>query len=142
MPIMLGQKTVECRSWRPSYRGPILVCSTKQDVDGCVGGHALCVVDLVSVEPYRAEHDNLSLLDFEDVPDGSFAWVLDNVRMVRPFSVSGKQRLFDVPDELVEVVGAPSKELVCKYVFPLVYRPRGSEADDIWGEVFESLGWA
>ena len=141
MPIMLGQKTVECRSWPTSHSGPLLVCSSARKADGCVCGHAICVVNLVRVEPYGPEHDQFSMLDFGCVPERSFAWVLDGVKMVRPFPVRGSQRLFDVPDGLVEVLGEPSRRLVERHILPIVHRSRNSEADEIWSEVFDSLGW-
>ena len=54
--IIDGGKTVECRTWKTSYRGPLLICSSKGDIDfpeenGLIapGGMALGVVELVDI---------------------------------------------------------------------------------------------
>lgn len=141
MPVMLGQKTVECRSWSTPYRGPLLVCSSSRPLDGCVHGHALCVVDLVAVEPFDDRHIDAAMLWDFDVPEGQYAWVFENVRMVEPFPVKGRQRLFDVPDGSVTVLGEPSRELVERYVLPIAYRQKGGDFEGIWADVFEDLGW-
>lgn len=139
LPIMLGQKSVECRSWKTSYRGPLLVCASSKPIDGCVHGHALCVVDLVGVMPFGFEHMGLALLD--DVPENHYAWLLDNVRMVRPFPVRGRQRLFDVPDDCIEVLGPPSRELVEKFYLPLAHHVDDEDVRAIWLDLFYELGW-
>lgn len=142
MPVALGIKTVECRTWGTGYRGDLLVCSSSRKVDGLVSGHALCVVELVAVEPFGDRHRNGALVGaLDDLADGTLAWCLGNVRMVRPFPVKGKLHLFDVSDDSVEVVGKPSRSLVEKYYLPLVHRCRGSEADLMWMETFGILGW-
>lgn len=137
MPVSLGIKTVECRTWGTEYRGPLVICSSNKPLDGTIHGHALCVVDLVSVVPFREEHCDYALID--EFKDGSFAWVLENVRLIKPFPVKGRQRIFDVPDESIEIVGPPCRSTVEEYFLPLVYRAANSEADDIWSEVFEYL---
>lgn len=54
--VVAGHKTVECRTWKTSYRGPLLICSSKGDFeinDGLIapGGMGLGVVELVDVLP-------------------------------------------------------------------------------------------
>lgn len=57
--VAAGTKTVECRTWKTHYRGPLLICSSKGDVeidDGgenliLPGGMALAAVELVDVRP-------------------------------------------------------------------------------------------
>lgn len=138
-PIMVGEKCVECRSWSTSYRGPLLICASNKPLGGYVHGHALCVVDLVGVMPFGMEHLGLALLD--DVPDNHYAWLLDNVRMVKPFPVKGRQMLFDVPDDSIEVLGPPTRELVESHYMPLVHRGRGVDVDGLWSDIFYELGW-
>lgn len=142
MPVALGMKTVECRTWGTDYRGDVLVCASNRPLDGCIHGHALCVATLERVEPFEPRHCEPALMEDDDVPDNCFAWVLSNARMVEPFKVKGKLRLFDVPDELVHVLGRATPQLVEKYYIPLVHRAkRNSYADDIWRGVYEDLGW-
>lgn len=142
MPVALGIKTVECRTWGTKHRGDVLVCSSSRKVDGLVSGHALCVVELVSVEPFKDRHRKGAMVGaFDDVADGTLAWCLRNVRMVRPFPVKGRLHLFDVSDDLIEVVGTPSRSLVEEFYMPLVHRCRRSNADLKWLETFGILGW-
>lgn len=85
MEIAEGKKTEEYRSWNTNYRGPLLICSTKaHGVPGSIPAHAICVVDLVDIRE-----------------DGykDYAWLLDNVRKIKPISVKGKLSLFEVDVE-------------------------------------------
>lgn len=141
MPIALGLKTVECRNWSTEHRGELLICSSSRKVDGCVGGHALCVVNLDDIVPIGFEHLVPALLEDDEIESFSLAWLLSGARLVEPFPVRGRQRIFDVPDELVHVIGEPSAELFERYFMPLVYRAKDSEADDIWRWACSEKGW-
>lgn len=142
IPIVVGMKTVECRTWKTSYRGDLLICSSSKPTDGCVHGHALCVASLDSIEPFKKKHLYDAVMDDLDMPDEAYAWVLSNIRMVEPFPVKGKLNLYDVPDENIQIVGEPSPELVERYIIPLVYRARNSEADEMWQWVYSEMGWS
>lgn len=143
MMVALGMKTVECRTWSTSHRGDLLVCSSSRRSDGFVSGHALCVVDLLSVEAFG--HRHMVAAGFgphDDVPDSAMAWLLGDVRLVRPFPVKGRLHLFDVPDDSIEVVGPPSRMLVEELFFPVMHRSkRNSQAELMWLETFDGLGW-
>lgn len=86
MAILTGKKTKEYRSWTTHYRGPLLICSTAIKTLGCISGHAVCIVDLVEVE---------------QLANDSYAWVLKNVRCIKPFPVKGQRRLYHIPDERI-----------------------------------------
>ena len=103
-----GSKTEEYRSWKTNYRGDLLICAaarksgyiwlTKDQLppgydDGeyyvnwsglCVTGHAMCIVNLVDCR----------LLD-----DDSYAWILSDLRLIKPIPIKGKQNLFNVDIE-------------------------------------------
>ena len=140
MPVALGLKTVECRTWNTGYVGDLLICASSRPTDGCVHGHALAVARLDGTEPFEPRHLYGAYME-EMPPDGSLAWLLSGVRMVEPFAVKGKLHLFDVDDSLIKVIGEPTRELVERHYLPLVHRTRDSEADAIWADVFEELGW-
>lgn len=85
MEIAHGTKKEEYRSWTTKYRGPLLICSTQaHGVPGSIPGHAICVVDLV---------------DIKKLGNKEYAWILDNVRLMRPVPVKGKLSLFEVDIE-------------------------------------------
>ena len=141
MMVALGVKTVECRSWRTGHRGDLLVCSSSRRVPGCVCGHALCVVSLDSVTPFLPGDVHDAFMDGLDVPEGSYAWHLSNPRVVRPFRVRGRQRLFEVPDDGIQVVGAPSIGSVSSFL-PLIHKPGSDGSCEFWDLMASELGWS
>lgn len=90
--IASGEKTIETRTWRTSYRGPLLIVSSKMP-DIAPAGQALAIADLVDCR-------NMSVLDEAAARcrkyEGAVAWVLENVRAITPFSVHGQPGLFEV----------------------------------------------
>jgi hypothetical protein len=80
--ILAGKKTREYRKWATSYRGPLVIHSTKPD------GFLLCLVDLVDCMPRR---------------NGGFAWVLVNVRPLKRVKAKGQLGLWNVKDSLVQL---------------------------------------
>jgi hypothetical protein len=89
-----GQKTLEIRSRRTHYRGPLLICvSSRPRLPGLPHGVALCLVDLVDCRPMAPGDDRDSGVA---VDTGLFGWVLANPRPVEPFPVSGQLGLFTV----------------------------------------------
>lgn len=90
--IASGQKTIETRTWKTVYRGPLLIVSAKTP-DIAPAGQALAIAELVDCRP-------MSVLDESAARcsnyEGAFAWVLKNIRSIPPFPVSGQPALFDV----------------------------------------------
>ena len=84
--ILVEKKKREYRSWAPSHRGDLLICSTQQKIQGTIPGHALAVCTLESVEKLSS---------------GGYAWNLTNLRTIKPFPVKGRQHLFNVDDDLI-----------------------------------------
>ncbi len=78
--IRSGEKTIEFRTWKTSYRGPLLICCSKNPRSE-FSGNALCVVDLVDIH-----HDGKR-----------YNWIIKNPQAIKPFPVQGKLNLFDVP---------------------------------------------
>lgn len=121
--IASGKKTIETRTWKTDYRGPLLICASKSIHKGylvfeCEGivtgmptkifqpfleerkeplsrtGLALCTVTLLDCRP-MTEDDQLAAW-CETYPD-AWSWVLGDARpLAEPFPVSGKLNLFNV----------------------------------------------
>ena len=82
--VATGVKTVECRTWKTKYRGPLLICSSKGDIaidddgDSLVlpGGMALAVVELLDIRPMTKADLEPAYLPEEWHADAlkSFAW--------------------------------------------------------------------
>lgn len=105
--IASGEKTIEVRSWRTDYRGPLLICAAKAHSGAWVReitvprplpildgprGVMICVVDLVDIKRGSIVHRWDAGID----PTGQFAWVLANPRPVKQLPIVGRLGLFDV----------------------------------------------
>ncbi len=115
--IIIGEKSIETRSWITYHRGPLLIHAAKRkadvsdwiddlqldlDAESIPFGALVGVADLVRC--CRAE--DLDVSDRErllgDYSRGRFAWVLENVRAFeKSIPFKGRQGLFDVPDDIV-----------------------------------------
>lgn len=114
--VLVGDKTIEYRSWPTKYRGDLLICATAQKIPETIPGHAIVVV---------------RIKDVKKLGDRQYAWQLDNVRVIEPFPVKGRQRLFNVDDSLIKYhpevddENHPSRAVtdafVNKYLVPLMY---------------------
>ena len=128
--IATGQKRLETRTWSTDYRGPLLICAGAKSHDLFVSynvqikilslnnysaksrfkidkkiawtlGKALCVVDLVGIQPFKKGKTMEDDACVDWYPD-AFAWELENPRLIDPFDVKGKLRIFEVDDSLIK----------------------------------------
>lgn len=102
--IASGRKTIETRNWSTSYRGDLLIVSSKtscrddpEKYPDELLGWALCVINLVDCRMMQRLDEEAAACY---VYAGAVAWVFENIRRIKPFPVRGKQGLFDV-DEFV-----------------------------------------
>lgn len=141
--VVLGYKSVECRTWATDHRGPLLVCSSSRKSPGSIAGHALCVVDVEGVEPFGPEHLEAACMYPEEMPDAAYAWRLSEPRLVEPFPVKGRLRLFDVPDGLVKPTGMEPREALSTLYEPLMtWKGLGvpeREVREWWAEALDCL---
>lgn len=115
--ILSGRKTLELRTWRTDYRGPLLICAgARLDPRGArweaVGPqrHALAMVELLDVRTATDEDADAACFLPSAYAKNCFAWVLGGVRPVRPFAVSGKQGLFDVTPPSPPTSARPARD--------------------------------
>lgn len=142
LPVMLGAKTVECRTWQTDHRGPMLICASASKVPGCIAGKALCIVDLKGIEPFGPEHLEDALLYPEDVPEKAYAWRLEPIDWVEPFDVKGKLHLYDVDDDAIRIIPETmsNAEALDTYFEPCVHWGRDeTEARAWWQQATEHL---
>ena len=121
--IWVGLKTVEVRTWKTDYRGELLICSTAKMIKDTIPGHALCVVDLVDVVPFTKDHLQAACMDKRNFKPGLYAWLLDNVRIIRPIPLKGKLSLWEYDGE-IEYLPEPESE---------------EEDDKMYHEIWEPL---
>ena len=92
--IAEGKKTIETRPWKTEYRGDLLIVSSKTPSTGGLPlGQALCVVRLADCRPLTKDDENATRSKFLT---GLYAWVLKDVRKLKPFPVRGHQGLYEV----------------------------------------------
>jgi hypothetical protein len=107
--IALGQKTIETRTWKTDYRGPLLICASARrderawqanDPPICrVFAAALAIVELVDCRPMTQLDERQAMC--ERYPRAN-SLVLANVyRLPKPLPAKGALYLWDVDSVLV-----------------------------------------
>ncbi len=134
LPVFLGAKSIECRTWKTDHRGPLLICSSSAKCPGTIAGHALCIVDLQAIEPFSPAHLDGALLLPEELPDNAYAWHIELIDWVEPFDVKGKLHLYDVDDDLIRVIpeSVSSSDALDRYFEPLVYWGKDEQGSREW----------
>lgn len=100
MMILSGDKTIENRTWQTEYRGNLLICSNAKKIKGTIPSAALCVVELKDIVPMKKRHLKNACMFGSEYNEKSYAWILDNLRLIRPFTVKGKLSLWECDHEI------------------------------------------
>ena len=96
--IAQGSKTIETRNWPTKYRGDLLIVSTQKPmIPGLPSGKAVCIAKLVDCRPTLVGDEGRARCDVWY--KGAWAWVLEDIRPIQPFSVRGHLKLYDVEIE-------------------------------------------
>ena len=124
--IAHGVKTIEIRKWGTEYRGPLVICSTKAPpvsreaslrTSGFWGdlapfpalcdlrGHALAVVNLRKINWVGPAHHQAQGQALCHVHIGAMGWYLEDVRLIEPVPVRGRQGLWALDDTLIQPEG-------------------------------------
>ena len=90
--IASGEKTIETRTWATEYRGEMIIVSTKSPKIP-PAGFALAVVRLVDCRPMTERDEPEACCRWYP---RAFAWVLDDIRKIRPVPSKGQLGLYDV----------------------------------------------
>lgn len=124
MAIFAGEKTVEIRSWKTSYRGDLLICSTAKKMKDTIPGHAICVVTLEDVVPFGKEHLKGAMATKADLPylEDQYAWILTNVRYIRPIPLKGKLSLWEYNGP-IEYLKMPESDEEDEKMYKEIYEP-------------------
>ncbi len=89
-----GLKPLEIRSMQTSYRGPLLIVTTKTPICPFVGGGlAIATVEVTGCRAMRTQDVGRAYTGFHP---GLYAWELAKARWITPFAVRGMPGLFDV----------------------------------------------
>lgn len=118
--IFIGKKTIEVRTWKTYYRGEILICSTNKKWKGTIPGHALCTVQLRDVVPFTKKHLQASGMKPGEMIENAYAWLLEDVRPIRPVPVKGKLGLWEYTGE-IEYLKEPETDEEDEAMFHEIY---------------------
>jgi hypothetical protein len=104
--IASGRKTIETRKWPTDYRGDILIVSSKTpniEPAGC----ALAIVRIVDCRPMTTADEPAAGCS---IYPNAFAWILADIRRIKPFPVRGQLGIYDIeiPDSSKVAVDQPS----------------------------------
>ena len=103
--IAEGSKTIEVRSWRTDYRGPLLIVASGKPLQLADDAGQIvtlptqvqvCTVDLIDCRPFLRTDLAAACLDEYDT--GLWGWHLANPRHVRPVPHKGKLSLYRTPE--------------------------------------------
>lgn len=90
--IALKFKTKEYRTWQTNYRGNLIIHANKdilkKEIGSFVYGHAICIVNLTAIKPHK----------------NGYEWIFNGVQYIKPIKINGKQRLFNIEDNLIKPI--------------------------------------
>lgn len=113
-----GIKTLESRKWHANFSGDILICATKKyqlypsterilkeinplwsprNEQEMRYGCAICIAEVTNCRKFKKDDDVNVLCAWFN----GYVFELTNIRPVTPFPVIGRQRFFEVPDEII-----------------------------------------
>lgn len=92
--IAQGWKTIETRTWPTQYRGDLLIVSTKKPkYHDFPLGQALCIVSVIGCREMTVSDEKAAMCKWS-YP--RYAWLLEDIRPIKPFPVKGSQGFYDV----------------------------------------------
>lgn len=109
--IAEGSKTIEVRTWRTAYRGPLLIVASGKplklendegEAETLPTQCLVCVVDLIDCRPWLRGEAKAACLDEWDT--GFWGWHLANPRHVRPMPHKGKLNIYETNDTGIELL--------------------------------------
>lgn len=101
--IAQGKKTIETRTWKTSYRGPILLCASKKP-EGPLAGKAFALARIVDCRPMTKADEEAA---YCEIYERANSWQLEGIINIVPYYQKGALSLFEVtlpePMELVDL---------------------------------------
>ncbi len=91
--IAQGSKTIETRVWSTLYRGPLVICSSKEPHHLGPAGQTLCLVMLRSCRPMAAADEAVARCE---IYERAVAWCFGKRWPIWPRPVRGQLGLFTV----------------------------------------------
>ncbi len=96
-----GHKTIETRTWRTHYRGPLAIHASTRPHEDLPTGGIVAVAWLYGCRPMEAsdeEHACIALYE------GAYAWLLANVKPVPLIPCKGRLGLWTPPTDIQQML--------------------------------------
>lgn len=87
-----GKKTIETRKWKTSYRGELIICSSKKP-NIYPAGYAIAKVELYDIKPMTKKDEENACIK---VYPKAQAWYLKSIKKIKPIPVKGSLGIFDL----------------------------------------------
>ena len=118
--IARGAKTIETRTWAPSWRGPLVIVSSREPdtrfedsvTSGLPYGQALCIVLLIDCRPMTEADEPAACCE---IYPRAVAWVLKYCWRLVPFGVTGQRGLYPVEIHPAHVGGRGAYDEIAEY---------------------------
>lgn len=96
-----GHKTIETRTWRTRYRGPLAIHASARPYDDLPSGGIVAVAWLRGCRPMEATDEADACIGLYD---GAYAWLLANVEPVALIPCKGMLGLWTPPEDIVRML--------------------------------------
>ena len=92
-----GRKTIETRTWRTRYRGPIAIHASAPPYEDLPTGGIIAVAWLYGCRPMEAADEDAACIALYE---GAYAWLLANVQPVPLIPCKGRLGLWTLADNI------------------------------------------
>ena len=99
--IASEEKIYETRTWKTSYRGYVLIVSSKIPANEGLAGHALCVARIIDCRRMTVEDEDGACCYIYHKAN---VFVLQDVRRVKPFRVRGGLGLYPLKRDVISQI--------------------------------------
>lgn len=96
--IMKGKKTIETRTWNTNYRGPLILCASKNPPSS-IAGCAFATANLVDCKPMVPEDEIAAQCQMYPK---AHSWFLESVTPIKPVAIKGQLGIFEIEDIKIE----------------------------------------
>ena len=96
-----GHKTIETRTWRTRYRGPLAIHASARPYEDLPTGGIVAVAWLYGCRPMEAADEEAACIALFD---GAYAWLLANVEPVPLIPCKGNLGLWTPSEDIVRML--------------------------------------
>ena len=96
-----GRKTIETRTWRTRYRGPLAIHASARPYADLPTGGIVAVAWLYGCRPMETTDEDAACIALYD---GAYAWLLSDVQAIGLIPCKGRLGLWTLPEDIVRML--------------------------------------